>query len=78
MQPVPSPLSTPPPPPLRSHWQRLALPVQLLAIILGIMLMGSVVRCEYKQPTRNAKPQPSSEGESTTETEGAEQPPKLD
>jgi len=50
MQPVPSPLSTPPPPPLRSHWQRFALPFQLLAIVLGIMLLGSVVRLEHKAP----------------------------
>jgi len=76
MQPVPSPLSTPPPPPLRSHWQRLALPFQLLAIILGIMLLGSVVRCEHKQPTGSAKPQPSGKSESTTEEAG--QPLKLD
>jgi len=47
MQPVPSPLSTPPPPPLRSHWQRVALPVQLLTLIVGIMLLGSV-RCEHR------------------------------
>jgi len=48
MQPVPSTLSTPPSPPLRSHWQRVALPFQLLAVILGIMLLGSVVRLERK------------------------------
>jgi len=53
MQPVPSPLSTPPPPPLRSHWERVALPFQLLAIILSIMLLGSVMRCEHKA-TRGA------------------------
>jgi len=47
MQPVPSTLSTPPPPPLRSHWQRVALPVQLLTLIIGIMLLGSA-RCEHK------------------------------
>jgi len=75
MQPVPSPLSTPPPPPLRSHWQRVALPVQLLALIIGIMLLCSA-RCENKQPTSSAKPQPSSESKSATE--GAEKSPKLD
>jgi len=76
MQPLPSPLSTPPPPPLRSHWQRVALPVQLLAIILSIMLLGSVMRCEHKQPTGNAKPQASSESESAAE--GAEESRGLD
>jgi len=59
MQPTPSPLSTPAPPPLHSHWQRIALPVQLLALILTIMLLGSV-RCERKSETTPPRTTPDS------------------